>query len=68
MRNTSLFYTTEAPADIMLQVAAILDFISETLSGTASAGPNAALSHDAIDGLSSLCLHLGLLCQEAAER
>lgn len=67
MRNTSLFYTQETPSDIMEQVSAILGFISEAL-GSAACSSSDYLSHDALSGLSSLCFHLRLLCQEAAER
>lgn len=65
--NASLFYTRESPVDIACQVASILDFLSEVLGNTAS-GSNEGLSSQGTDGLASICMHLSLICREAAER
>lgn len=66
MMETSLFYSYETPEDIMHQVAGILDFLSESLSGMA-VRPDAALSSNSLEGLAALCLHLKMICMEAAK-
>jgi len=67
MTSASLFYTLETPTDILEQVSAMLSFLSEALAGMACR-PDAALSGDGLDGLSIICAHLQMICQEAAAR
>lgn len=65
MTGLADFIRREEPADLMGQAAAILDFLNESLSRQAGASQD-PLSDEALDGLALICLHLSLLCREAA--
>jgi hypothetical protein len=67
MTSAGPFYTLETPADTLEQVSAMLGFLSEALAGMACR-PDAALSSHGLDGLSIICAHLRMICQEAAAR
>ena len=67
MMEISLFYTNQRPEDIMYQAATMLDFVSETLAGVAAID-SFQLSGEALEGLSSLCFHLQIICAEGAKR
>lgn len=63
MSAAANFMAQESQADIMNQVAFMLDFLSEALSALAIGG-NVGLSSDGAEGLACICLHLSHLCRD----
>lgn len=58
------FMEHETQADIINQVAFMLDFLSEALSALAIGG-NVGLSSDGAEGLACICQHISQLCRNA---
>ena len=65
MSAAALEVPGQTQLDIITEIGSILDFLGEALSAI-SAG-RTELSTDGAEGLASICIHLSLLCREAAE-
>ena len=63
--SAALSIPGQAQLDIITEVGSILDFLGEALS--AISARRTELSTDGAEGLASICVHLSLLCREAAE-